>query len=580
MQSIKQIIHDRFQQAFQKVLSTEHHQCSPLLSPTQNPEFGDWQANFAMKLGKKLGKNPRQVAQQILDQIHLSDIATNVTIAGPGFINITLSPEIIERQLQQLTRDHRLGIPQTTHPQTIVVDYGGPNVAKEMHVGHLRSGVIGDAIVRLLEFSGHTMIRQNHLGDWGTQFGMLVEYILANGYIDKLDSLSTINRYYQAAKKQFDEDEGFAIRARARVVALQRGDAETREIWQTLVTQSVTHFQTLYNRLGISLRESDNCPESFYNDKLASLVAELNNTGHLVDSEGAKVIFLDGFVDKDDNPLPLIVVKSDGGYLYATTDLACLRYRVNELKASRIIYVTDHRQKQHFAMLFSTVQKLGWVSEDFPLQHVGFGSILNKERKPFKTRSGEVIRLSALLDEAQARAQAVISEKRGELSEEEKTQIAKIVAISALKYADLASDKIKDYVFDWDQMLSFEGNTAPYLLNAYVRIQAIFRKGNIDVNKLLGFSKHTFEPEERVLACQLLNFSELIAGVSTSLAIHRLCQGLYEIAAQFHRFYEHCPILSADNEQTRNNRLVLCQLTARTLTLGLSLLGISTLDRM
>lgn len=555
--------------------------CDPSIEAATRPEFGDYQANFAMKLAKQLQKKPIDIANAVISELQSQKkIFKILEASGPGFINMTITNEFLAESLQPLANDDRLGIAEESFPQTVVVDYGSANVAKEMHVGHIRSLTMGDAIVRILGFLGHQVIRQNHLGDWGTQFGMLIEYLYEVGEHDHSHALSDLDALYKKSKKRFDEDSVFADKARARVVALQSGDETTLTIWKRLVKESLQYFHKIYEWLNLLLTEQDVRGESFYNPLLANTVAELEQKGLAEDSHGAVVIFLEGFLGPDKNPVPLIIRKKDGGYLYATTDLAAAKFRIKELGAKRLIYLTDARQKQHFAMLFATVRKAGWATDEVRLEHIPFGSILGKDGKPFKTRAGESIKLVALLEEAESKAMQIVSTKNRELTSSQLSQIAHDIGIGALKYADLRTDKVKDYIFDWDKLLSFEGNTAPYLQNAYVRIRAIFRKGVIERTEIKN-SKILLETEtEHKLAIKILDFPELIYSVAEDLSLHRLCDYLYELAATFHQFYENCPILSLKEKDRRDSRLLLADLTAQTLKLGLSLLGIKALEMM
>ncbi|MFA9478386.1 arginine--tRNA ligase [Phycisphaerales bacterium AB-hyl4] len=563
----------------------------PILRPAQNPKFGDYQANLAMALAKQVKQKPREVAEAIVAKLREDTEADRlfetIDIAGPGFINLRLTAEALDHYAAAMLDDDRLGVPAGP-AETVVVDYSGPNVAKEMHVGHLRSSVIGDAIARVLTFQGYDVIRQNHLGDWGTQFGMLIEYLADTGWTPgsaqeagATDTLiGDLNRLYREAKQKFDADADFADRSRKRVVALQAGDAATVELWRDLVAESKHHFNAVYERLGVSLTDRDVRGESFYNDLLPGVIEGLDTAGLLEESQGAAVVFLEGYQDREGEPLPLIVRKGDGGYLYATTDLAAARYRVDELGARRVIYVTDARQSQHFAMVFATLRKAGWADDAIRLDHVAFGTVLGPDRKPFKTRSGDTVRLADLLDEAERRAEAVLAEKNTELSANERQEIAHVVGIGALKYADLSNDRIKDYVFDWDRMLAFDGNTAPYLQNAYVRIRSIFRKGQRDADHVRSETISVLQPTERALVLKLLQWPTTVAAVADSLEPHRLCTFLYELASAYHQFYEQCPVLSADEVTMRESRLALCELVARTLRQGLDLLGIDVVEQM
>lgn len=579
----QQLLAQRFSRAIARAFGEQYADLDPLIRTSGNPQFGDYQANVAMNLGKTLQLKPRDVAQRIVEHLDLEGIChpTMPQIAGPGFINLRLAPVFMNHQIAALAGDTRLGVTPTTHPATVVVDYGGPNVAKEMHVGHLRSAIIGDAIVRVLQHLGHHVIRQNHIGDWGTQFGMLIQFMLESDTSERLDNraIGDLNVLYQQAKKRFDADAEFAARARQRVVALQSGDEATRTIWRQLVAASQRHFQEVYGRLGVLLTDDDVRGESFYNDRLPVVARDLEKTGLLQPSQGAAVVFLEGFTDDAGEPLPLIVRKSDGAYLYATTDLAAARFRIEELGATRVIYVTDVRQAQHFAMVFAALRKAHWAPPGVRLDHVAFGTMLGADRKPFKTRSGEMIRLADLLDEAGRRAAAVLEAKNPDMTDAERRRVAQIVGIGALKYADLSSDRIKDYVFDWDRMLAMEGNTAPYLLNAYVRIRSIFRKGNVDLETLSPQSVRVDEPVEWALALKLLQLPSVVAAVAESLEPHRLCTYLYELASLYHQFYEQCPVLGAD-DRLRQSRLILSRVTALTLKQGLELLGIEVIEQM
>ncbi|MBY0544213.1 MAG: arginine--tRNA ligase [Gammaproteobacteria bacterium] len=578
MTTLKETLTILFKNAIQSTYGLE---MDPVIKTATRAEFGDFQANFALGLAKKIQKNPVVLATEIADQLRTEPLFKELVVSGPGFINIHLDDAFLATHVQNLLQDPRLGIPLLKAPETIVIDYGGANVAKEMHVGHLRSAIIGDALVRILSFIGHHVIRQNHLGDWGTQFGMLIEYLMQTDWkADQTQNYSELNTLYKKAKHQFDTDTEFAYRARARVVALQGGETQSRAIWQQLVDESKTHFQKTYDKLNLLLCKEDAVGESFYNDKLATLVDELSSQGVAHLDQGAVVIYLDGFKDPDGNPLPFLIRKQDGGYLYATTDLAALSYRLKTLKANRILYVVDARQKQHFAMLFAAGRKVFNLPETLQLSHIAYGSVLGDDHKPLKTRSGESIKLNDLLIEAEKRAAELVAQKHPDLSPDDLASIAQRVGIGALKYADLRSDKVKDYVFSWDKMLAFEGNTGPYLQNAYVRIYAIFRKGNIDVEMLPTYPIQLGSDIEHALAIKLCALADVIETISLNLQIHSLCDYLYDLASTFHRFYEHCPVLNVDDPEIRRSRLALCALTAKTLALGLGLLGIDVLERM
>lgn len=549
-----------------------------------DPKFGDYQANLAMRLGKTLGQKPRDVAQKIVDALDGSagkDSFQDVSIAGPGFINLRLTRRALEEALRHMLQDERNGVPMAERPEHVVVDYSSPNLAKEMHIGHLRSTIIGDAIARLLEFRGDRVTRHNHLGDWGTQFGMLLEHLLDRGWDRSADhGISDLNQLYQEASARFKSDAAFKERSRQRVVALQAGDEQALSLWKQLIDESVRHMNDVYGLLGVKLTDQDVVPESFYNPELARVVSDLKQSGLLLESQGAQVVFPDGFKNKDGQPQPLIVQKSDGGFGYAATDLAAGRYRAATLGADRIVYVVDSRQSEHFQMVFWTLRKAGWVPADVRLEHVAFGTILGKDRKPFKTREGGSVRLAEVLEEAVSRARQVIEAKGTDLPVEERDAIARAVGVGAVKYADLSNERIKDYAFDYDRMLSLEGNTAPYLQNAYVRVRSIFRKGQVDQALLRPDSLRLVEPAERALALRLLQLPDVIEGVASSLEPHRLCNYLYDLAAEFHGFYEHCRVLNAETEDARQSRLVLCELVLRTISLGLSLLGIDVVEKM
>ncbi len=583
MSNIETILSARLSMAICAALGEELAGIDPLLSSTASPKFGDFQANLAMGLARRLGKQPRDIAAEIAAWLDDERLFERVEVAGPGFINLYLNRDFINRCLIDMATDTALGIKQVATPETIIVDYSAPNVAKEMHVGHLRSTLIGDTIVRILSMLGHKVIRQNHLGDWGTQFGMLIEHMIESGWdpAERAQASGDLHLLYQAAKQKFDSDGDFAGRARARVVALQAGDEQSRGYWQSLIDDSRRHFNSIYQRLGVLLEDGDICAESFYNPVLAETITELDAAGVLEHSDGAAVVFPEGFTDRDGKPLPLIVQKQDGGYLYATTDLAAARYRIRELGADRIIYVIDARQSLHLSMLFATLEKAGWLAGGVRLQHVAFGTVLGADRRPFKTRTGETVRLAALLDEAVVRTGRVIDAKQPALSAQQRQEIARIVGIGALKYADLSNDRIKDYIFDWDRMLALDGNTAPYLQNAYVRIRAIFRKGEVHSEAVDMQAISIAHPAERTLALKLLRFAPTLELAAAQLEPSRLCTYLYELATGFHAFYENCPVVKDDVSDTvRAGRLALCALTARVLKQGLALLGIETVEQM
>lgn len=554
--------------------------CEPQVRQSAKVQFGDYQANGMMAVAKKLGMAPRQLAEQVLTHLDLSGIASKVEIAGPGFINIFLEPAFLAEQVQQALASERLGVSQPTR-QTIVVDYSAPNVAKEMHVGHLRSTIIGDAAVRTLEFLGHHVIRANHVGDWGTQFGMLIAWLEKQQQENAGDmALADLEGFYRDAKKHYDEDEAFAERARNYVVKLQSGDAYFREMWRKLVDITMTQNQITYDRLNVTLTRDDVMGESLYNPMLPGIVADLKAKGLAVESEGATVVFLDEFKNKEGDPMGVIIQKKDGGYLYTTTDIACAKYRYETLHADRVLYYIDSRQHQHLMQAWTIVRKAGYVPDSVPLEHHMFGMMLGKDGKPFKTRAGGTVKLADLLDEALERARRLVAEKNPDMPADELEKLANAVGIGAVKYADLSKNRTTDYIFDWDNMLAFEGNTAPYMQYAYTRVLSVFRKANIDEQALASAPVIISEDREAQLAARLLQFEETLTVVAREGTPHVMCAYLYDVAGLFSGFYEHCPILSAENDAVRNSRLKLAQLTAKTLKLGLDTLGIETVERM
>lgn len=541
----------------------------------------DFQADGALALAKRLGRPPRDVATEVVKVVDLGDVASSVEVAGPGFINVTLSSDALGEMVANLSTDERLGSAPAASPETVVVDYSAPNVAKEMHVGHLRSTVIGDAVVRVLEWLGHEAIRANHLGDWGTPFGMMIEHLVDIGEAEAAHDLSAgdLNDFYQAARKKFDADDSFKERARGRVVALQSGDEATGRLWQLLVEESETYFMAVYDRMDVRLTKADFQGESFYNDMLQSVVDELDELGLLRDSDGAQCVFPDGFTNRGGDPLPLIVRKSDGGFGYAATDLAAVRYRVGRLGATRLVYVVGLPQRQHLEMVYETAREARWLQPPARAEHIGFGSVLGKDGKVLRSRTGGgSLRLLDLLDEAVSRAETVVAEKNPALDGPTRQEVARSVGIGAVKYADLSTGRTNDYVFDYDRMLSFAGNTAPYLQYAHTRINSIFRRAGIE-RPVSGGPLVIAEPDERSLALQLLSFGDVVGQVGETLEFHRLSNYLYELATTFTGFYEHCPVLQSEGD-VRHSRLVLCDLTARILALGLGLLGISAPERM
>jgi arginyl-tRNA synthetase len=578
------ILTSRLQAAMASALGADYATADPVLRPSANPQFGDYQANAAMALAKKLGDKPRDVAQRIVDALDVADVCAKVEIAGPGFINLTLRDDALAEAAQSLLEDDRLGVPVADPGERVVIDYSAPSVAKEMHVGHLRSTIIGDALARILGFAGHEVIRQNHLGDWGTQFGMLIEHLLDIGEEEAVHELSVgdLTSFYQEARQKFDGDEAFKERARRRVVLLQSGDEESLRPWRLLFDASKDYFNAVYDRLHVLLTDDDIAAESFYNPWLAEVADELEARGLARIDDGALCAFPDGFKNRDGEPMALMIRKSDGGFGYQATDLAAVRYRTTTLDADRIVYVVGAPQGQHLAMVHEIGREAGWLAGDTgrTAEHVAFGSILGDDRKMYKTRSGDSVKLSDLLDEAVERAAAKVRDANPDLPDEEQVAVAQQIGIGAVKYADLANDRVKDYVFDWDRMLAFEGNTGPYLQYAHARIRSIFRRAEIDPASLADASIVLTEPAERALALELLGFPEVVATVVETLQPHRLATYAFDVAQAFTSFYEQCPVLRAPDEATRTSRLALCDLTARTIARCLDLLGIKAPDRM
>jgi arginyl-tRNA synthetase len=663
--SLINMLRGGFAAAVAKVAGVQPGQLDPQVRPAQEARFGDYQCNVAMSLAKSLKAKPREIAQRIVAELNVSDLCEPPEIAGPGFINVRLTNQALSQYLGEIPAPpetepraqatgavgerpeaprlrsgfglDRLGMPPVEKPRKVVIDYSSPNIAKQMHVGHLRSTIIGDVFARVLGFEGHEIIRQNHVGDWGTQFGILIELYKQRPVPTTEthdDVLEAIEHDYRDAQQRFETDAVFADAARQSVGALQSGDLEARRVWERICAQSRHAFTDAYGRLNVLLQDQDVRGESFYNDRLGPVIQELTEEleprgahgqaapahgtrregeapaeprAELREDGGAQCIFLydqqgqPRFRKPDGDELPMIIQKSDGAYLYATTDLAAIRYRIKELGATRLIYVTDARQKLHFQMLFAATRAIGWAGDDVQLEHATFGSVLGANRRPLKTREGENVRLRELLDEAERRAYELLETRERDeatkrrsdeaeegtaasFTEEQKNEIARRVGIGAVKYADLARDRNSDYVFNWDQMLALQGNTAPYMMYAYARIRSIYRKaaerfGSPDVYGP-GVALTLSEPAERALALRLARLRETIDAVAAELAPHILCGYLYELAAEFMRFYEACPVIQAPDEATRLSRMRLCDLTARVLRLGLGLLGIEAVERM
>ncbi len=542
-----------------------------MLAQAKHPEHGDYQANGVMAAAGRTKRNPRELAQLTIENSQLDDLMEDVEVAGPGFINLRLRDSVlIAEMLQSLCEP-------TAKPETLVLDYSSPNLAKEMHVGHLRSTIIGDAMARVLEFLGHKVLRQNHVGDWGTQFGRLLVQLESEGSDTR--SLENLEAFYALASQRYEEDESFARAARARVVDLQNGEATAQAAWRAFIDISLAHCQAIYDRLGVTLKPDHLAPESGYSGMLDQVIETLEDKGLLEESDGARCVFSESLKTREDTPLPFIVEKSDGGYLYATTDLAALRHRCITLGAHRVLYFVDARQSLHFEILFE-VGRRSELSGRASLEHHPFGLMLGTQGKPYRTREGKTVKLADLLDEAESRALALVTEKNPDMTAEEQREIARVIGIGSVKYADLAKHRVSDYVFNWDRILSFEGNTAPYLLYAFTRTRRILEKAQVVASlDSASLGDYRLEPSERDLALHLARFTETLEGVATSAEPHRLCAYLWQLSARLMKFYESSPVLTSQGE-TRTLRLLLCERTAETLKQGLELLGLETLDRM
>ena len=555
--------------------------CDPNVITASKPEFGDYQSNGVMSVAKKTGTNPRQLANDVVKKIvaDAHPLIAKLEVAGPGFINIHLSDSVLMQRAYEIQSDTQKLISTTNKVDKIVVDYSSPNLAKEMHVGHLRGTIIGDCLARVLERQGHEIIRQNHVGDWGTQFGMLISYMreLSASQGELPTQLADLESFYRAAKERFDADPDFADTARGSVVQLQGGDPDHLVVWQQFIDESLKHCHAIYDKLNVTLSRKDLKAESFYNKNLEGVVKKLEEASMLSISNGARCVFLPEFTGKDGETLPVIIQKTDGGYLYATTDLAAIQFRSFDLKAERSLYVVDARQSLHFQQVFAVAREAGFASEKISLEHIAYGTMMGSDGKPFKTRSGDTIKLVDLLDEAIRRAHALVSKKNPGLDEATYLEIAEKVGIAAVKYADLSKNRTSDYIFDWSSMLSFEGNTAPYLMYAYARIRSILRKQDSGLENVQITS--VSEQAERNLLLKIMQLSEVVDMVARDCYPNSLCNYLYELAGMFMRFYESCPILKAE-PQLRDSRLALSELTAATLKQGLDLLGIETLEKM
>mgnify|MGYP000442111895 FL=1 len=542
----------------------------------------DAQVNGSLALAKAMGLTPREVALKVLEVVDLKEICSDAQVAGPGFINLTFKNEFLARELMASSTGKKLGVRSATKPRKVVIDYSAPNVAKEMHVGHLRSTVIGDALVRMLTYVGNEVARENHVGDWGTPFGMLIEHLVDLGETHAAEELSVgdLDSFYRSARKKFDESEIFQTRARTRVVALQSGDAETLRLWKLLVAESNRYFQKIYHTLGVLLEPTDVMGESAYNKLLPEVVTRLGALGMMTKSDGADVVFPEGFTNRENQPLPLIIRKTDGGYNYATSDLACVIDRVERIDAELLLYVVGAPQAQHLQMIAAVATQAGWLKAPREMVHVSFGNVLGADKKMLKTRSGDTVKLDALLTEAVERAAKAVAEKNPDLTAEAQAEIARIVGIGAVKYADLSTDRIKDYTFDWDRMLSFDGNTSPYLQYAHARICSIFRRANVERASVRNFEPTISHVAERELAMKVLQFDSALWDTLDKYSPHRLCTYLYDLATSFSSFYEQCPVLKAENENEKNSRLMLCDLTARVMQAGLEVLGIESPEQM
>lgn len=567
--------YDTLSSRLQNAFDTLEPGADPVL---RTSDRGDYQANGVMALAKRLGRPPRDVAEEILRRADLSGVAT-AEIAGPGFVNLTLSPDFLASQLTALRQDARLGIEAATRVKNVVIDYSAPNVAKEMHVGNLRSTVIGDALARMYRFAGHHVIARNHVGDWGTPFAMLIEHLLDRDAIDGSNfSIGDLDGFYKEARTKFDADDAFKERSRARVVALQAGDRETLRLWRIIVDQSISYLALVYQDLGVTLTVDDVAGESYYNDMLSDVVADLYVEGLITESDGALCVFPPGFSNREGEALPLIVRKSDGGFGYAASDLAAVRDRVDNLGADEMLYVVGVPQAQHFEMVFTVARMAGWLPDRVRCEHVTFGNVLGPDRKMFKARSGDSVKLASLLNEAIESADVALKERNTDLDEMARAELAVQIARAAIKYADLSTDRHHDYVFDLDRMIAFEGDTGPYLQYAHARLTSIFRRLGEpwDPSEVL-FSLDT--PQERHLSLGLLAFPEAFQASLTSLQPHRLCVYLFDLAQRLTAFYDACPVLTSEGD-VREQRLALCDLTARTISIGLSVLGIDAPERM
>lgn len=575
IQDLNEIVIAGVKKAFDQDLDTS----KDYVTETNNENFGDYQSNVSFALSKLLHKAPMDVASAIQPALDAANIIEKMEVVKPGFINFFISKEYICKKIKEAAEDSELGIPNSGKGEKIIVDYSSPNIAKEMHVGHLRSTVIGDAIVRLYKQLGYDVLKQNHIGDWGTQFGMLIEHLIDLGWKDSNEhTISDLNALYRESKVKFDADKDFAERAHQRVVKIQSGDKESIDLWKALTAESKKHFDAMYQRMGVLLEDADYVGESFYNDKLNPVAERLLNEGKAQISNGAVCIFPQGFKGKDGEPVPLIIKKSDGGFGYDATDVTALEYRARTLNAKKIIYVTDTRQKMHFSMLFQAARDVQLCDDDVELTHVSFGSVLGSDGKPFKTRSGDTVTLSSLYDEAEEKAKEIILAKNPDCAGEELGKLSHAIGFSAIKYADLSGARIKDYVFDWTRMLAFDGNTSPYIQNAYVRCKALLAKGETQ-GKFAAFHKISNDDEKR-LAKKCMALGSVVLATAAAYEPHRLCGYLYELASDYHSFYEKNPVLSEKDNEILETRLALSKLVSQVLAKGMNLLGVSVIEKM
>ncbi|MDG4784822.1 arginine--tRNA ligase [Micromonospora sp. WMMD1102] len=572
--NLESLLSDRLARSFAAVAADD-----PVDPVVRRSRHADFQAEAALSLARRLGRPPREIAAEVVERAALADLCSAVTVSGPGFVNLTVSDRLLGDLVSAMAADPRLGVPVSPTPETVVVDYSAPNVAKEMHVGHLRSTIIGDAVARLLDWLGHRVVRANHLGDWGTPFGMLIEHLVDLGESAAVaePSIGDLDSFYKGARAKFDADGTFRERARRRVVALQGGDEATLRLWRLLVAESESYFLAVYDRLDVLLTRADFVGESHYNPMLGPVTDELDRLGLLVDSGEAACAFPAGFPGRDGEPVPLIVRKRDGGYGYAATDLAALRHRIGELGATRLLYVVGLPQRQHFEMVYAVARQAGWLHPPARAEHVGFGLVLGPDGRKLASRSGDSVKLVELLDEAVDRAAALARQKNPDLDPATAAALGRAIGVGAVKYADLSADRTRDYVFDWDRMLALSGNTAPYLQYAHARIRSIFRRAGQPAPA--GVPVSVVAPAERALVLELLAFPTVVDTVAETLELHRLAAHLHAVAVAFSGFFEHCPVLRAE-PAVRDSRLVLCDLTARVLRHGLHLLGIAAPDRM